>query len=123
MISCAAAVGIKCVNPSKATESPSLTNPATASRNSTTSATPDPYAHPCRVLLPLTASGESEASRLRLSARASPHDPTACSSQVLVCVTLSHPFYHSGRYLGICPIPSECPGYSIVIYHQRAGRG
>jgi hypothetical protein len=56
------------VNPSKTTESPSFTNLATASRKTTTSATPNPYAHPCRVLLPLTASGESEASRLRLFA-------------------------------------------------------
>ena len=32
------------------------------------------------------------------------------------------PFY-SGRYLGICPIPNECPGYSVVIYHQRTARG
>ena len=61
--------GIKCVNPSKATESPSLTNSATASRNLTTSVTPKPNAHPRRIPFREPASGEGKASGLRLSAR------------------------------------------------------
>ena len=69
--------GIKCVNPSKATESPSLTNSATASRNLPTSVTPKPNAHRRRIPFRVPASG-----KVKPLDFASSHDPTSCSRRV-----------------------------------------